>query len=172
MKMLQQLIFEVKEIQRSSEKKKVKITPMVDSDGNITYKPMHRSAFRRPIVQPDYTLSSSDTKFYFDDLEEFRRQYNDFNNKDRNIEFHCVGYANIRLRFCGRCFDANKDLPLDLYFVNRKPNEVIPQTLCLGCLGVYLKEHRDEMNHIQSAKDVGSFEPSNLFPIGTPESTL
>ena len=142
--MLQQLVFEVKEIQRTSEKKKVKTTPMVDADGNITYKPMHRSAFRRPVVQP--SKPSNDTKFYFEDLEEFRIQYNDFNNRDRYTEFHCVGYANIRLRFCGRCLDANKDLPLDLYFVNRKPNENIPQKLCLGCLGVYLKEHRDVVN--------------------------
>lgn len=169
MKMLQQLIFEVKEIQRSSEKKKVKVTPIVDADGNITYKPMHRSTFRRPIVQP--AITSSDTKFYFDDLEEFRIQYNDFNNKDRNIDFHCVGYANIRLRFCGRCYDADKDLPLDLYFVNRKPNEDIPQNLCLGCLGVYLKEHRDAVN-METEKDIGNFEPSNLFSMGTPESTL
>ena len=164
--MLQQLIFEVKEIQRSAEKKNVKTSPIVGSDGNI----VNKSVFRRPMAQPDHAIISSDTKFYFDDMEEFRRQFNSFNDKDQSIDLQCVGYANIKLRFCGRCYDAKKDLPLDLYFVNRKPNKAIPQNLCLGCLGVFLKQHKDAMKN--SDKELTTFGPSSIFLIESPESTL
>lgn len=137
--MLQQVIHEVKEIQRVNDQKKVKVTPSVDSDGNIIYRAMHRTNFQRPIARPNYDMYKS-PRFYFDDVKDFRKLLRAVNaSKTSNAYFKCVGYANAKLRFCGQCYDSDKELPLDLYFVNRDARTNTPNVLCLGCLGVYLK---------------------------------
>lgn len=144
--MLQQVIREVQEIQTKMEQKSVKKTGAVDSDGNITYRPMHRSTFRRMVSKP--TFEGVDYEwYYFEDVKEFRRTLKSFNESNKgdaaSAHFTGVGYANVRLRFCSSCFDANKTLPLDLYFINRLQKSVNRTVLCLGCLGSILRKYKD-----------------------------
>ena len=169
--MFQQLISEVNEIQRLSEKRKGSTAPVVNPDAKMMYRALHRSTFRKPVVPPEITTSHS--RYYFETTEQFRYQLKSFNRDQRN-SFQCVGYANIKLRFCGRCYDAGKNLPLDLYFVNRKPNRDLPRNLCLGCLGVFLEKRMVEVGEAKIKNNHANrkFEPARFFMIESPESTL
>jgi len=150
--MLQQVIYEVKEIQRVSEQKKVKTVPAVDSSGNIVYRAMHRSTFHRIVARPNYEAYRS-PRFYFDDVKDFRKSLRALNaSKKTNVYYKCVGYANAKLRFCCRCYDTDKELALDLYFVNREARTNSSNVLCLGCLGVYLKDFERGKGDIKKPK--------------------
>ena len=118
--MLQQVASEVKDIQRKYDDKKGKhVHAIVDASGKIIHRPMHRNEFRRTVAKPNYFVSAtSTTRHYFESVKTFENLLKIFNTKT-NQEYISVGYANVRLHFCLRCYDNYKTLPLDMYFVNR-----------------------------------------------------
>ena len=144
--MLQQVINDVKEIQKKFDSTKVEAsTSNADTNnGKGIQRPIHRCTFRRTIVKPDYVEGAdSTTRFYFESMKIFNSTLKMF-NEENDEEYFSVGYANVRLRFCSRCYDNFKKLPLDMYFVNRKTKSVIPKILCLGCIGVLLRKFQEE----------------------------
>ena len=132
------------EIQKA-DKKRLRKVSSVTTDGAIIYKPMHRNCFNRSVARPNYEQIKPN-RFYFQSVDEFNEALQLFNSRpDKLAEYHGVGYANVRLHLCESCFDISKALPLDMYFVNRTKDSSLPRNLCLGCLGVLLRDYEQSL---------------------------
>ena len=58
-----------------------------------------------------------------------------------------MGYANVNLRFCCRCYDAEKTKETVLYFVNIFDDvSQVRETLCYGCTGAIVTEITTKLN--------------------------
>lgn len=105
-------------------------------------KPVHRTEFYRM-----YRTKSEEKcevlRFYFTSKREFKDALSQYYERKQNpkVKYKQVGYANVNLRLCWRCHDAEKTMETDLYFVNILNNSShIRETLCYGCMGAIINE--------------------------------
>ena len=73
--------------------------------------------------------------------QDFQEMLDKFNKTIEHEEiYECVGYANVRLRFCFLCFDAEKRKGKELYYVNKVQVDFHRRNICHGCLGHKLRK--------------------------------
>ena len=115
---------------------------------NIT-EPVHRREFYelKTVFQVNQVCAVK--RFYFPNKKDFTKALNEYYKraKDRKIEYKQVGYANVNLRFCCRCYDAEKTKETELYFVDIFHNvSQVRETLCYGCIGAIVTEITTKLN--------------------------
>ena len=138
-------------IKLDTSKKKIKKEKlMYDLNGNIIIAPKHRSQFSRFKRSFVYTVDPEVIqRFHFAPDKQFKRLLNDFNKSNReNVFLSCVGYANVKLRFCTRCFDLKKTVKHDLYFINKTHKSSFPEVFCFGCVGFIVRSFLNEETQI------------------------
>ena len=131
------------------KKIRIKHSRIGSKRGNIT-EPVHRREFYELQTVLQENQACAVKRFYFPNKKDFTKALNEYYKraKDRKIEYKQVGYANVNLRFCCRCHDAEKTKETDLYFVNIFDNvSQIRETLCYGCIGAIVKEMKTKMNY-------------------------
>ena len=114
-----------------------------DKNGEIVT-PVHRREFRRKYCRPNPNEKCKVLRFYFTCKKEFMKALKKYCNAKENQrkKYMKVGLANVKLRLCCRCHDAEKTLKTDLYFVNiLDDSSFVRETLCYGCLGAIINIH-------------------------------
>ena len=140
----------------------------IDSLGNVMYGPFHRKEFGRNIFRQTIKPPLNCYRFYFLQKKELNATLKSYNRKVEECrstpyheshfnlnpfygkqKFQSAGYANVRFRFCTICQDNEKEgLEEDLYFVDDALKPIKRTTLCLGCMGAYLKSFLVHQQHI------------------------
>lgn len=116
---------------------------------------IHRSCFGRKTLRHAYQKIGNIDRYYYKDEEEFQRDLERFNRSIINKKksslitngercFAGVGLANVRLKFCSKCFDVDKDNEMELYYVNKGDISQHRTTLCRGCIGNELQQYKKE----------------------------
>ena len=139
------LMYEMVKLDTTKKKlKKEKL--MYDLNGNIIIAPKHRSQFSRFKRSFVYTVDPDVIqRFHFTPDKQFKKLLNEYNKSNReNALLACVGYANVKLRFCTRCFDLKKTACQDLYFINKTYKSSFPKIFCFGCVGFIIRRFLDE----------------------------
>jgi len=75
---------------------------------------------------------------------QFVDEYNEIVNNDVKHKFKCVGYANVRFKFCTACWDENKVemMEKDLYFIDESEGKSARTVLCSECMKAVLFNHQ------------------------------
>lgn len=118
--------------------------------GTAKYGQKHRSCMKS--LKNVYQKIGDIRRYYYKDEEEFQSDLDRFNRSliktsvtlSNELYFVCVGLANVRLQFCSKCFDVDKENEMDLYYVNKGDVSQQRTTLCRGCLGNKLQERKRE----------------------------
>ena len=132
-----------KELQKKNKSvkkdvKKVKNVKMVDGNGKVVYRPIHRNEFeRRTSIRISGRHKDSYNRLYIRDRKYFKQLLKEFNSATEQfslqdlikqdkyqsilqpgVRHHFIpsGLANVKLKFCTRCEDESKHVLMSQLF--------------------------------------------------------
>lgn len=99
---------------------------------------------RPPAAQPQAQEATERPYSYLNlQQQNIKQKQKQKKSKEVRHKFRSCGLLNVRMRFCSRCGDENKDHEIEPYFVD--VNEVTSwrTIFCLGCLSQLLRCHHE-----------------------------
>ena len=144
--------------EEQSVKSKVKDVRMIDRNGKIVNRPLHRKEFKRSTVRKK-SVNSQSHRYYFQDEKMFDRLLEKYNTSqkqtiavhaqskdDESVSRHhflSSGLVNVNLKLCSRCGDIDKTHKLETYFIDQNQKAKARTIFCYGCIGLLLNKFQE-----------------------------